>query len=131
MSPKTVIPDAGLRLIARLEAARAADPRNWVLIKQKQDSEKKLKDDGLPDSCTILGLGETTVRLLVKSEQIESLKAGGTLLLNRDSILEWMIARVEETYGLKEKKAADGRRRVLAKGRATMVEKRNGGDGAV
>ena len=130
MSPKTIIPDAGLRLIERLQGERAADPRKWVLIKQKQDSEKKLKDEGLPDACTILGLGETTVRLLVKSEQIESLKAGGTLLLNRDSILEWMIARVEETYGLKPGKKPDGRRARLERERAALVEKRNGG-GAV
>jgi hypothetical protein len=47
MSPKTPIPDAEQRLIDDLIAERAADPRTWVLLKQKQDSQKKLKDDGL------------------------------------------------------------------------------------
>jgi hypothetical protein len=36
-----------------------------------------------------------------------------------------MIARAEETYGLKEKKA-DARRAVLERGRRTMAEKRDG-----
>ena len=126
MSPKTVIPDAGLHLIERIQTERAADPRHWVLVKHKPNPKKNSEHDGLPDACTILGFGETTIGLLKKSGQIHSMEASGATRLNRDSILEWMIARVEETYGLKEKKAADGRRRVLAKGRATMVEKRNG-----
>jgi excisionase family DNA binding protein len=124
VSPKSPIPDAGLRLIERLQADRAKDPRQWVLTKHKPHPKRKSEHDGLPDGRTILGLGETTVGLLVKSGQIQSMKVGGATRLNRDSILEWMMARVQETYGLKEKPKADGRRAVLARGSETSAEKR-------
>jgi excisionase family DNA binding protein len=100
MSPKTVIPDAGLQLIERLHKNRAADPRNWVLIKHKSHPKRKSEHDGLPDACKILGLGESTVGLLLKSGQIQSVKVGGGTRLNLDSIYDWLIQRVEETYVL-------------------------------
>ena len=128
MSPKTPIPDAEQRLIDDLIAERAADPRNWVLLKHKPRPKKKSEHDGRPDACTLLGFGETKVGELLKSEQILSYKPDGALRISRNSILQWMIAQIK-AGDLKPAKI-DGRRARLARERAALVEKRNGG-GAV
>jgi hypothetical protein len=74
----------------------------------------------------IMGKGETAIRELMAAGVLQYKKEGGATLIYRDSILDWEIAQVEKTY---DPKAHDGdrRRAVLAKARATMVEKRTGG----
>jgi hypothetical protein len=67
-------------LKARLLAERAADPRKWVTIQE---------------AMLIIGLKSTAIGELVRSGAIESMKAGGARLLNRDSILEWQLAQLD------------------------------------
>jgi hypothetical protein len=110
-------PEDGLAQIALLREKRAADPHQWVTMIV---------------AIALLGKGETSIRELMRDGKLRYKKDGGALRICRDSILEHDIACVRETYGLDPPppgSGPDGRRLVLAKGRATMAEKR--ADGAV
>jgi hypothetical protein len=78
----------------------------------------------------ITGLRETTIREQKKFGHLLPVKMGGATRYDLDAAVEWKVDCIRLSFGLKPGDKPDGRRRVLAKGRATLVEKRNGG-GAV
>jgi hypothetical protein len=112
--PPIPILDAVQGLIARAYARRAENPNQMGSIQ---------------DVMHITGLRETTIREQKKFGHLLPVKMGGATRYDLDEAVEWTVDCIRLSFGLKPGKA-DGRRAVLAKGRATMAEKRNG-DGAV
>jgi hypothetical protein len=110
---------AGERAIEKLRAERAADLRDWVMIKHKLRN----KDDTDKDAIRYTGYGETKIRQLMKAGIIQYRKSR----LNLDSIFALIEAETREDYGLAEPEKPDGRRKTLARGRKTMAGRRRGG----
>jgi hypothetical protein len=111
--PLVSSPDDGLAQIGLLREKRADDPYQWVTMIV---------------AIALLGKGETSIREAMAAGKLKYKKDGGALRICRDSILEYDIVRVRETYGLDPPPAGkkpDGRRAVLdqERGNAIMATK--------
>jgi hypothetical protein len=95
-------------LIAALRAWRAARKSQlWIKISEAVEP---------------LGVGETTIRGLIRSGQILHRRSGGGVLLYLDSVINLAIAEIEKTYG--DDRPTDARSAVLARGRETQAQRR-------
>jgi hypothetical protein len=102
------IPQQAEALIAALRTWRAArKDRLWIKIGEATEP---------------LGLGETSIRSLMKDGRILFRRSGGTSLLFLDSVVDFAIAEIEKTYGADA--PIDARSEVLARGRKTQAQRR-------
>ena len=111
MGVRTV--DEGLPLLAQtmtdaLHAWRAArKDRLWIRVNEATE---------------LLGIGETSLRNLMRSHRIAHRRAGGSSLIFLDSAIDYAIREIQATYiGVLP---TDRRGEALARGRATQQRKK-------
>jgi excisionase family DNA binding protein len=103
------LPPQAQSLIDRLHAWRAArGDRLWTKISE---------------ASQVLGVSESTVRVLVKSGRIGYRRAGGSSLLSIDDVVDLAVAEIEQTYA-SAGSIADRRGEALARGRETQKKQR-------